>query len=80
MGSFELTFLVMPLVVLLVGALAGSVIERRHFVSLARREELSGPIVTDLRTPPAGVVVGDARLVSGEAADVICYGTAIRRR
>ena len=67
MGSFELTFFVLPIVVLVVGALTGSVIERRHFVSLARREELPGPIVTDLRAPPVGVVVGDARLVYGEA-------------
>ncbi|HEV2758864.1 MAG TPA: heavy metal-binding domain-containing protein [Acidimicrobiales bacterium] len=67
MGGFELTYFVLPIVVLLVGALAGSVIERRHLASLARREELPGPILTDLRSPPAGVVIVDARLVSGEA-------------
>ena len=67
MGRAELIFLVLPIVVLLVGALAGSVIERRHLASLTRREELPTPILTDLGWPPAGVVVTDARLVSGEA-------------
>jgi len=67
MGRFELVYFVLPVVVLLVGALAGSVIERRHLASLARREELPGPVLTDLGAPPAGVVVSDARLVSGEA-------------
>lgn len=67
MGRVELIFFALPIVVLLVGALAGSVIERRHLASLARREELPGPIVTDLGAPPTGVVISDARLVSGEA-------------
>lgn len=67
MGPFELSFFVLPIVVLLVGALAGSVIERRHLASLARREELPSPILTDLGAPPAGIVTGDARLVFGEA-------------
>lgn len=67
MGSVELVFFVLPIVVLMVGALAGSVIERRHLAALAQREELPGPIVTDLGAPPAGIVVGDARLVTGEA-------------
>lgn len=67
MGSVELAYFVLPIVVLLVGALAGSVIERRHLASLVRREELPGPILTDLGAPPAGIVVADARLVTGEA-------------
>ena len=67
MGSVELVYFVLPIVVLLVGALAGSVIERRHLASLVRREDLPGPILTDLGTPPPGVVVADARLVTGEA-------------
>ena len=67
MGRFELILFALPIVVLLVGALAGSVIERRHLASLARREELPGPILTDLGAPPAGVAISDARLVSGEA-------------
>jgi uncharacterized protein YbjQ (UPF0145 family) len=67
MGSVEFVYFVLPIVVLLVGALAGSVIERRHLASLVRREELPGPIVTDLGAPPAGIVIGDARLVTGEA-------------
>ena len=67
MGPFEVTFFLLPLVVLVVGALAGSVIERRHLSSLARREEQPSPILTDLGAPPEGVVIGDAQLVSGEA-------------
>lgn len=67
MGSVELVVFVLPIVVLVVGALAGSVIERSHLASLVRREELPGPIVTDLGAPPAGIVIGDARLVIGEA-------------
>ena len=67
MGRFELIFLVLPILILLVGALAGSVIERRHLASLARREELPGPILTDLGAPPADVAIADARLVYGEA-------------
>jgi uncharacterized protein YbjQ (UPF0145 family) len=65
-GWFELPVLVLPIVVLLVGALAGWIAERRHLASLAQREQLPGPIVTDLGSPPPGVAVDDARLVSGE--------------
>ena len=67
MGRFELIVFILPIVVLVVGALTGSVIERRHLASLTQREGLPAPILTDLGRPPAGVVVTDARLVSGEA-------------
>ncbi len=67
MDRVELIFFALPIVILFGGALAGSVIERRHLASLAWREELPGPILTDVGDPPAGVVIGDARLVSGEA-------------
>lgn len=66
MGWFELALLVVPILVLAVGATAGRVAERRHLASLARREEQPAPLVTDLGAPPAGMVVGDARLVFGE--------------
>ncbi len=42
-------------------------IERRHVTSLARREGLPGPILTDLGAPPAGVAIVGVRLVFGEA-------------
>lgn len=70
MGWFELTELILftavPVIVLAIGALTGWIIERRHLRSLAAREQQPAPMMTDLRSPPAGVVVEDARLVVGE--------------
>lgn len=66
MGWFELAVVALPIMVLVVGAVAGAVAERRHLASLAQRERLPGPILTDLGAAPPGVVLHDARLVSGE--------------
>ena len=70
MGWFELTelllFTAVPVVVLAIGALTGWMIERRHLRSLTARERLPGPMITDVRSPPPGVVLDDARLVIGE--------------
>lgn len=66
MGWFELSVIVLPMVVLMVGALSGWVAERRHLSLLAQREQLPGPILTDLGALPPGLVADEARLVSGE--------------
>lgn len=63
---FDLVLLVVPIAVLIVGAVTGRVIERRHLASLARREQRPAPLVTDVAATPAGMVVHDARLVFGE--------------
>ena len=57
-----------PVIILLIGGLVGAAQERRHFEDLARREQAlaqSGLSVTGLRTPPAGMEVGRATLVTG---------------
>ncbi len=66
MSWFDLTVFAVPIVILVVAALIGWLVERRHFASLSRREEEAAPLVTDLRSAPAGVAVEDAQLVVGE--------------
>lgn len=56
----------LPIVLLLVGVIAGPIIERRHFADLARREQGMGNILlSDLKVFPRGATGGV--LVAGEA-------------
>jgi len=57
-----------PLVLLIIGWIAGHVAERRHLQSIERREkELAGMLITDVRTFPGGAdPVAGTTLVLGE--------------
>jgi uncharacterized protein YbjQ (UPF0145 family) len=66
MSWFDASFFIVPILVLVVGAVSGVISERRHLASLSRREQVAGPFLTDLSRPPAGFVVTNARLVFGE--------------
>jgi uncharacterized protein YbjQ (UPF0145 family) len=65
---FELiVYVVVPLVVLIVGATAGTIQERRHLVSLDDREPaVAGIVVSDLRTAPPGITAASGELVMGQ--------------
>jgi uncharacterized protein YbjQ (UPF0145 family) len=61
-----LLFVLLPVLILVIGAISGRVQEQRHERSLARRAPLyAGITVTDLRTPPPGVTPTGAHLVVG---------------
>lgn len=51
-----------PICLIAIGYVIGHVVERRHFQSLARREAASGPVLTNLKTIPAGVKVVSSQL------------------
>ena len=55
-----------PLILLILGLVVGRTVEKRHFRSLAKREqELAHIMVTDLRTIPENWRIEQAFLVSG---------------
>ena len=56
----------LPLLLVVVGYLAGRVVERRHYASLQRRErELQAVLAFSTRHVPEGVTASNGRLVSG---------------
>ncbi|MGH9001192.1 MAG: YbjQ family protein [Acidimicrobiia bacterium] len=58
---------ILPVVVLAVGALVGRIHERRHLASLAAREpQYADMAVSDLRTTPPGVDARAGHLVVGQ--------------
>lgn len=65
---FELIFyVVVPLLVLIVGAITGTIQERRHLASLDEREPTVADIaVTDLRGTPPGMIAVSGELVMGQ--------------
>ncbi|HEU5449030.1 MAG TPA: heavy metal-binding domain-containing protein [Acidimicrobiia bacterium] len=65
---FELIFyVVVPLLVLIVGAITGTIQERRHLASLDEREPAVADIaVTDLRGTPPGMIAVSGELVMGQ--------------
>jgi uncharacterized protein YbjQ (UPF0145 family) len=54
-GVWEFIQLGIPLLLICLGFLVGRVVERRHLRSLARREALSGPVLTNLESLPEGM-------------------------
>jgi uncharacterized protein YbjQ (UPF0145 family) len=61
-----LAILLSPFLVLLVGGLVGAAQERQHFRELSDRERgMAGLLVTNLKSPPPGMAVGRAALVTG---------------
>jgi uncharacterized protein YbjQ (UPF0145 family) len=62
-----IVYVVAPLVVLVVGATAGTLQERRHLASLDDREPaVAGIAVTDLRATPPGITAVSGELVIGQ--------------
>ena len=63
-----------PAVLIVVGYLVGSRIERRHFRTIIRREtELRGILAFAFRRPPNDIVLSDPTLVSGSAVISVDY-------
>ncbi len=64
-----------PIFVLMVlGLVSGSLLERRHFASIRAREaELRGLIAVNIETPPAGGEVVGSGLVSGSVVVSLDY-------
>lgn len=54
-----------PLFLIALGFATGRIIERRHFRSLARREALPGPVLTNLEKLPAGMVPASSQFCVG---------------
>lgn len=66
MAWVELLNLLLPLSLLLVGYVAGQVLERRHYASIrARERELLGIVALNTRYVPEGVDARGATVVSG---------------
>ena len=67
MFDLDLVFVVLPLAILVVGAIAGRFQEQRHFAELdAREPRVAGITVTDLRSPPPGLTATSGALVVGQ--------------
>lgn len=71
-----------PLFLIAVGFVVGRIIERRHFRSLALREAAEGPILTNLKSPPAGAEIVSSQLCIGSvviASDYFkCFGATLK--
>ena len=50
----DILLIASPVILIALGFLTGRVIESRHFRDLDRREALGGPVLTNLKTLPAG--------------------------
>jgi uncharacterized protein YbjQ (UPF0145 family) len=62
-----IVYVVVPLVVLIVGATIGAFQEKRHLASLEDREPaVAGIPVTDLRSTPPGMIAVSGELVMGQ--------------
>lgn len=62
-----IVYVVVPLLVLIVGATVGTLQERRHLASLDEREPaVAGIVVTDLRGTPPGMIAVSGELVMGQ--------------
>jgi uncharacterized protein YbjQ (UPF0145 family) len=60
-------YVIVPLALLVVGATAGRIAERRHLASLAEREpQVADIVLTALRRPPPGVTAVSGQLVVGQ--------------